>query len=527
MAYDPTRVWLYHELLTAIPEEMGQVLERTAYSPNIKERRDYSCALFDRRGRLLAQAAHIPVHLGAMPPLMEYLLPRFEWRPGEMVLTNDPYQMGTHLPDWTLVAPVFFDGECVGFVANRAHHADIGGTVPGSMPLAREIFEEGIRIPPIKLVREESIDESVLALILANVRTPQERRGDLMAQIGANRVGAQRLVRLLRQQGKQEWEARFEALLDYSEQVIRSLLRTLPAGTYVFEDRLDDDGQGTHDIPIRVRVQVPAGEEGSILFDFTGSAPQSAGGINATEAVTCSACYYVVRCLAPLELPTNAGCWRPVQVIAPPGTVVNACSPAAVAGGNVETSQRIVDVVLGALAQALPDRIPAASQGTMNNLLLGGWDPFRQRPFAYYETIGGGCGASPHRDGASGIHSHMTNTRNTPIEALETAYPVRVLEYRFAEGTGGRGKYRGGNGVERSFLFLCETTVTLFSERRRFAPYGLAGGQPGKRGWNRFLPPEGGQVEMNKGTLRCRAGTRLSICTPGGGGWGKPGGERA
>lgn len=517
---DLAHIWLYHERLSAIPEEMGAVLEYAACSPNIKERRDYSCALFDAQGRLVAQAAHIPVHLGAMPMLMGYLLPRFQWQPGDMVLTNDPYHSGTHLPDWTLVAPVFVGEQLVGFVVNRAHHADTGGATPGSMPLASEIYEEGLRIPPVKLVEAGTINEALLELLLHNVRTPDERRGDLMAQIGANHTGIRRLQALLESEGVEVWSERIDALMDYSEQLTRAALSQIPPGEYEFVDYLDDDGRGARDIPIRVRVVVPAREIGTIRFDFTGSAAQVAGGLNAPEAVTRAACYYVVRCLLPDEVPTNDGCWRPVEVIAPSGTVVNAQPPAAVAGGNVETSQRIVDVLLGALAQALPQQIPAASQGTMNNLLIGGYDPGRRRAFVYYETLAGGAGAHPEADGASAIHTHMTNTRNTPVEALESAYPVRILEYRIAERTGGAGQHRGGDGIVRTYQFLTEATLTLLTERRRRAPYGLQGGKPGKRGQN--LLHVGGEVdvELNKGVVRVPAGAVLTIRTPGGGGWG-------
>jgi N-methylhydantoinase B len=457
-----------------------------------------------------------------MPMLMEWLLPQLEWRPGDMVLTNDPYHAGTHLPDWTLIAPVFVQGQCVGFVANRAHHADTGGSTPGSMPLASEIFEEGLRIPPVYLLHEDTLQRDVLQLLLTNVRTPDERQGDLYAQIGANRIGVRRLQALLETEGVEAWLERFEQLLGYSERLTRAMLRELPPGEYNFEDYLDDDGHGTRNIPIRVTVTVPASEPGTIRFDFTGSAPQCAGGVNAPEAVTRSACFYVVRCLMPAEVPTNAGCWRPVEVVAPEGTVVNARAPAAVAGGNVETSQRIVDVLLGVLAQALPHRIPAASQGTMNNLLFGGYDPIRQQPFVYYETIAGGAGACPDADGASGLHVHMTNTRNTPVEAIESALPVRVLEYRLAERTGGLGRHRGGDGVIRTFQFLTETTLTLFTDRRRHAPYGLQGGKAGKRGQNRLLIGDSLETEIIKGTVRVPPNTILTIRTPGGGGWGSP-----
>ncbi|GIV06921.1 MAG: N-methylhydantoinase B [Fimbriimonadales bacterium] len=518
--FDPSRIWLYYERLSAIPEEMGAVLEYAACSPNIKERRDYSCALFDAQGRLIAQAAHIPVHLGAMPLLLTYLLPRVDWCEGDMVLTNDPYHAGTHLPDWTLVAPVFFGGELVGFVASRAHHADTGGATPGSMPLASEIYEEGLRIPPVKLVEGGALNEAVLQFILHNVRTPDERQGDLMAQMGANRIGVERFQALLESEGKAVWESRFEMLMSYSEQLTRAALQQLPPGEYEFTDYLDDDGRGNRDLAIRVRVVAPGAERGTVRFDFTGSAPQTEGGLNAPEAVTHAACYYVVRCLLPEETPTNDGCWRPIEIIAPPATIVNAQPPAAVAGGNVETSQRIVDALLGALAHALPDKIPAASQGTMNNILFGGYDPFRRKPFVYYETLAGGAGAHPDADGASGIHTHMTNTRNTPVEAIESAYPVRVLEYRLAERTGGSGLRRGGDGIVRSYQFLTETTLTLLTERRRRPPYGLQGGKPGKRGQNLLHIDGEVDAELSKGVIRVPAGAILTVRTPGGGGWG-------
>lgn len=522
--YDASHIWLYHERLSAIPEEMGAVLEYAACSPNIKERRDYSCALFDARGRLIAQAAHIPVHLGAMPMLMEYLLTHIDWRAGDMVLTNDPYHAGTHLPDWTLVAPVFVEGALVGFVASRAHHADTGGSTPGSMPLASEIYEEGLRIPPIKVVVGGALEETIIQLILHNVRTPDERRGDLMAQIGANQIGAKRLQELLQSEGVETWASRFEMLMDYSEQLTRAALSQIPHGEYEFTDYLDDDGRGKRDLPIRVRVVAPAFGAGTIRFDFTGSAPQTEGGLNAPEAVTRAACYYGVRCLLPDDAPTNDGCWRPIEVVAPLGTIVNAQPPAAVAGGNVETSQRIVDTLLGALAEALPHQIPAASQGTMNNILFGGYDPIRNNPFVYYETLAGGAGAHPDADGASGIHTHMTNTRNTPVEAIENAYPVRILEYRIAERTGGAGQHRGGDGIVRCYQFLTETTVTLLTERRRRAPYGLHGGKPGKRGQNLLHIDGEVDAELSKGVIRVPAGAVLTIRTPGGGGSGSSSG---
>ena len=525
MKADPIRLEVFKHLFASAAEEMGLVLRRASYSPNIKERRDFSCALFDARCRMIAQAAHIPVHLGSMPLSVEAAVRAYpKLQPGDMILLNDPYQGGTHLPDITLVSPVFLPegegrGRLFGFVASRAHHADVGGMTPGSMPVAQEIYQEGLIIPPLKLYEAGQLNEGVWKLILANVRTAQERAGDLWAQIAANERGAARLQELAARYGPQEVADYMEALLAYTERMTRRLLQELPDGVYRFEDYLDHDGLQPDPVLIRAAVQI-SGDRA--VIDFSGSAPQVQGSLNAVYAITLSAVYYVFRCLLGLDVPNNAGCLAPVEVIAPPGTVVNARPPAPVAGGNVETSQRIVDVLLGALAQAVPGRIPAASQGTMNNLTIGGWDPRLDSAFAYYETVGGGMGAGPQGDGPPATHSHMTNTLNTPVEALEYAYPLQVVCYEIRRGSGGRGRYRGGDGIRRDLRALAPAQATLITERRRFPPYGVAGGEPGAVGQNVRI--RGGKEELlpGKGTFFLEPGDVLSLRTPGGGGFGRP-----
>jgi N-methylhydantoinase B len=439
--------------------------------------------------------------------------------PGDIIILNDPFLGGTHLPDITLVAPVFIDQRLIGFVANRAHHADVGGITPGSMPVAREIYQEGLIIPPIKLFSGGTLNQAILDLILANVRTPQERSGDLWAQIAANKRGAVRLQELVGHYGIDEVNNYMDKLLAYSELLTRRLLEHIPDGVYTFDDVLDDDGITTQ--PVRIQVSISISGD-HVVVDFTGSAPQQAGSINAVYAITLSAVYYVFRCLIGLDAPNNSGCLAPVQVIAPLGSVVNATHPAPVAGGNVETSQRIVDVLLGALAQALPNGIPAASQGTMNNLTIGGWDTGNDQPFAYYETIGGGMGARPTSNGSSALHSHMTNTLNTPVEALEYAYPLRVLRYEIRQGSGGNGSYRGGDGIRRDIQVLSNAQVTLLTERRVYPPYGMQGGQPGALGENCLITQGEEKTLPGKGTFMIKAGEVISIRTPGGGGYGQP-----
>lgn len=521
--YDPIQLEIFKHLFAAIAEEMGTVLRKTSFSPNIKERRDYSCALFDAAGKMIAQAAHIPVHLGSMPLSVLAALERFSGaealQPGDMVILNDPFRGGTHLPDITLVSPVFDHQRfLLGFVASRAHHADVGGMTPGSMPVSREIFQEGLVIPPLRLMHAGAINQEILDLLLANVRTPLERSGDIWAQISANQRGANRLVEMASRYGRQAIADSMQQLLAYTERMTRNLITSLPDGTFEFEDWLDEDGVSGQPILIRVAVHIHSDEA---VIDFTGSSAQQLGGINAVYAITVSAVYYVFRCLLGLDVPNNSGCLVPVQVIAPPRSVVNAASPAGVAGGNVETSQRIVDVLLGALAQACPDKVPAASQGSMNNLTIGGWDSRQDKPFTYYETIGGGMGARPSSDGPSAIHSHMTNTLNTPIEALEYAYPIMLKEYSIRRNSGGMGKYRGGDGIRRSLQVLEDCQVTLLSDRRIFPPYGLQGGAPGQVGRN-FILREGREIPLpGKGSLDLKAGDVLIIETPGGGGWGE------
>ena len=514
---DPIRLEVFKHLLASVAEEMGVVLRRTSYSPNIKERRDFSCALFDAGGEMVAQAAHIPVHLGAMPLSVQAAVAALDLGPGDVAILNDPYRGGTHLPDITLVTPVFVDGRLFAFAASRAHHADVGGMSPGSMPIARELIQEGLIIPPLKLVEAGQVNQGLLDLLLANVRTPQERWGDLQAQLAANATGARRVGDLVARYGAAEVQAAMQGLVDYAERMTRRLLAELPDGVYRFRDWLDDDGVDPEPAEIAVAIAVK-GDEATV--DFSGTSPQRRGSVNAVYAITLSATLYAFRCLLGDDAPTNSGCLRPLHVLAPAGSLVNALPPAPVAGGNVETSQRITDVLLGALAQAAPDRVPAASQGTMNNLTIGGWDAARGQSFAYYETIAGGMGARSGKDGADAIHTHMTNTLNTPVEALEYVYPLRVLRYEIRRGSGGAGKWRGGDGVRRDIELLADAQVTLLSERRVLAPYGLAGGEPGARGRNVLIRGGTEQELPGKTTLDARAGDVVSVQTPGGGGWG-------
>lgn len=520
--FDPIRLEVFKHLFSSIPEEMGAVLRRSSYSPNIKERRDYSCALFDCNGDMIAQAAHIPVHLGSMPLSVSAAINAFQdsLTAGDTIISNHPFLGGTHLPDITLISPVFIHDILIGYVANRAHHSDIGGISPGSMPIASEIYQEGLIIPPIKLISKGILNQGVMDLILSNVRTPNERSGDLLAQMAANQRGVIRLQNLVERYGKDEVCGYMTKLLAYSEKLVREKLKTIPEGTYTYEDALDDDGRSSQVVPIRVSISVI---NDTALVDFTGSAPQQSGGLNAVYAITLSAVYYTFRCIINFDAPNNSGCLAPITVIAPQGSIVNATHPAAVAGGNVETSQRIVDVLLGALSKAMPDVIPAASQGTMNNLTIGGWDAKKNLPFAYYETIGGGMGARPNADGLSAIHSHMTNTLNTPIEALEYSYPLKVICYEIRLGSGGAGLHSGGNGIRRDIQVLCDAQITLLTDRRIIPPYGLQGGLPGETGQNRLISNGSIQKLPGKGSFQLKAGDIISILTPGGGGFGTPG----
>lgn len=518
---DPVLLEVYRHRFTGIAEEMGVTLQRTSYSPNIKERLDFSCALFDRSGRLIAQAAHIPVHLGAMPASVEAAFEAVElWQPGDMVILNDPFAGGTHLPDITMVSPVFVDGEMdpVFFVASRAHHADVGGMTPGSLPLSTEIYQEGLILPPVRLYRAGVVNQDLLSVLLRNVRTPDERRGDLAAQRAAHVVGETRLQELAISNGMGEVQEYAHHLIAYSERMVRSMLKSWPSGEYVFEDVLELDGNGVlHEPVIKVKVTI---REGEAHFDFAGTSSATASSLNAVLSITKSACYYVITSLMDEDVSVNSGCFAPVTVSAPAGSLVNALPPAAVAGGNVETSQRIVDVAFGALAQALPERVPAASQGTMNNLTIGG-KTLDGKPFAYYETIAGGMGASRAADGLDGVHVHMSNTLNTPVEALEMVFPFRIEQYALRTDADGLGVHRGGKGVIREYAFLTTVTATVLSERRLRGPWGLAGGQPGAMGRNVWIDRSGEEhVLPAKFSRSFEAGERLRIETPGGGGWG-------
>jgi N-methylhydantoinase B len=525
-SYHPIRLEIYRNLFSSIAQEMGTVLRRTAYSPNIKERRDYSCALFDDQGQLVAMGDHMPVHLGSMPLAVQAAREAFALDPGDVVILNDPFAGGTHLPDVTMVAPLYEPSDAsqpVSFVACRAHHSDVGGMSPGSMPLSTDIFQEGIRIPPIKLYERGKLNRDLLRFVLCNVRTPVEREGDLAAQVGSLKVGEKRVLALVEKNGRQEVNDYMRALQDYGERVMKQVVSKIPDGSYRAEDLLDDDGGAGGPTPgksIKIKVALEVRGE-KMKVNFSGSHPQVRGCVNAVEAITLAAVYYVLRCLAPEDTPTSAGLIRPVEVTIPTGTVVNANYPAATAGGNVETSQRIVDVLLKALSAARLENMPAASSGTMNNLSLGSVGPGTGQTFSYYETIGGGMGASSQADGDSGIHTHMTNTLNTPIEALEGYFPVRVKEYRLRQGSGGKGKFNGGDGIIRSLEMLADCHVTMLSERRRYAPYGLRGGSSGKTG-NNYLVVKGRRKKLpGKFSLSLSKGDVIRIETPGGGGWGE------
>lgn len=518
MNANPILLEVFKNRFSSISEEMGVTLNRTAFSPNIKERRDFSCAIFDKQGDMIAQAAHIPVHLGSMPLSVKSALEMARFREGDMVILNDPFKGGTHLPDITIVAPVFSDRREPSFyVANRAHHADVGGMTPGSMPLATSIFQEGIIIPPLKICEGGEIDKKLMQFFLNNVRTPVEREGDFAAQIMANVTGVRRVIELIEKYDLELVDTYSEYLMDYADRIMRKTIQRIPDGRYTFEDYLDDDGLNNEPIKIRVHIEI-TGDKATL--DFSDSYEQAKGGINAVYAITLSCVLYVFRSLIAEDIPTNAGCLRPITVLTRKGTVVDADFPAAVAGGNVETSQRVVDVVLGALSQALPEEIPAASQGTMNNNTIGGIDDRTGQAFAYYETLGGGMGASIRSHGESAVHSHMTNTLNTPIEALEYSYPFLVTEYSIRRGSGGEGKFRGGDGMVREIKLLSDAEITVLSERRKIPPYGQAGGKPGKTGRNIVI--KGGEKSERPGKFseQLQKGDILRIETPGGGGFG-------
>ncbi len=507
---DSIELGLFASRIEAVCEEMGAVLQQAAFSPNIRDRLDYSCAVFDPQGELCAQAAHIPVHLGSMAYAMRDLVQCRSWVEGDMLVVNDPYRGGTHLPDVTLVAPVFVEGVCAGFVANRAHHADIGADSPGSMPVGSRLEDEGLLIPPTLLMKDGELVGAVLDDIIEATHNRTVTRGDFSAQISANRIGVAR-VGALAAGGVERYLAGLEEINRYGERLAHEALSALPNGEYRFVDYMDDDGQGNTDIELRVLLTI---NDGEVDVDFTGTAGQVEGNINCPLSVVAAAVFYVFRCLMDERVPACAGSFRHIKLLAPHGCLLNARAPAAVAAGNVETSSRVVDLVLGALAQVVPERVAAASQGTMNNLAMGsrhgkGWD--------YYETIGGGMGAGAGGGGLSGVQTHMTNTLNTPIEVLESVYPLRIRRYALREGSGGAGRVKGGEGLVREYEFLGKADVTLLTERRVHSPWGLSGGEAGSRGENSL----NGLRLAPKVAVSVKTGDRLEIRTPGGGGYGK------
>ena len=514
-ALSPSDLAIAEAAFSSVAEEMGESLTRSAFSPNIKERRDHSCGVFSSDGFLIAQAAHIPVHLGAMPMTVRTILDMAPFKKGDIITLNDPYKGGNHLPDITTVAPVFFGERLIGFVATRAHHADIGGMAPGSMPVATELYQEGLIIPPIRLVDAGKISQAAWSIILRNSRSPHEREGDLRAQLAATTLGIERVQSLVDRFSPEGVEIRFEAMLSHGERVIREVISKIPKGVYEAEDFLEISEGGKIKLSLEVK-------EDSLSFDFAGTDPESrTTSLNAVAQVTESACYYAVRSLAPLDAPTNEGCYRPVHIALPRKSLVNASDPRAVSAGNVEVSQRITDVALKALSKALPDLIPAASSGTMNNITIGGYDSRRNRSYAYYETLAGGAGGGPHQAGRSGVHTHMTNTLNTPVEAIPLAYPFSIERYELRTGSGGRGKNAGGEGLVREYLFSEPATVTIISERRKLQPWGLAGGDDGASGVNRLIRANQEEYELAaRETVQVDAGDRIIIETPGGGGFG-------
>lgn len=498
---------LFVSRIQSICREMGAVLQYSAFSPNIRDRLDFSCAVFDADGELCAQAAHIPVHLGSMAYAMRDIVSRFQWQDGDVLVLNDPYLGGTHLPDITLLAPVFNGPHLLGFAANRAHHADIGARTPGSMPLTQTIYEEGVLIPPGLLYQGTRLNDATLEELLQRVHVPERTRADLSAQVSSVRKGVRLLQTLIKDSGATQFKLMLTELNHYAEALALTAISEIPAGIYVCRDVMDDDGFGDHDIPISATIHISGNR---VTVDFEGTADQVRGNINCPLSVTAAAVYYCFYCLMPKQTPACSGCFRPIEIRAQSGSLVNAVHPAAVTAGNVETSTRLVDVILGALATALPERIPAASHGSMNNIAMGTstWD--------YYETLGGGMGAGPVTDGMHAVQTHMTNTLNTPIEILEMNYPLRIIEYGIRGQSGGTGRHRGGNGLVRKYLFLQDCSVTMLSERRRHPPPGLQGGTAGTAAVNAL----NGTILPGKFTVQAAAGDILTVKTGGGGGWG-------
>jgi N-methylhydantoinase B len=512
------RLEVFRHLFASVADEMGASLQRSSFSPNIKERRDFSCALFDAEGRTIAQAAHIPVHLGAMPLCVAAVRESCELRRGDAVLLNDPYRGGTHLPDVTLVSPVFLgrSRRPSFFCASRAHHADVGGAHPGSMAPADDVHAEGLRVPPIHLVERGRVRRDVLDLVLANLRVPREREGDLLAQWAANRLGDERMHGLAAEHSPSALARHAAGLLEWTARSARALIRSLPDRPASFEDVLDPLPPGTRGPAIRATIRRRGNR---LVVDLRESGDQVGGGLNATRAVALSAVVYVLRLLLPAGIPTNQGLLRDVDVLTRPGSLLDPLYPAPVAAGNVETSQRLVDVLLGAFARLLPGRIPAASSGTMSNLSFGGALP--DGAFTYYETIAGGAGASREGDGAHAVHTHMTNTRNTPIEAFEQRFPVRVERLTIRRGSGGEGAHRGGDGVVKELRFLAPARAAWIADRTASRPWGAGGGGEGAGGIARVRRGRISRELPGRAVVELSAGDVLSIETPGGGGWGR------
>ncbi len=519
MTLSPFELEIFQNILSSIAEEMGVVLIRAGFSPNIKERRDLSCAIFQSNGDMIAQAAHIPIHLASMSFAVRAVLDMPEISEGDVLILNDPFRGGTHLPDITCIMPVFYNNKLEFFVASRAHHADIGGLTPGSMPLSTSIDQEGILIPPSKLYKKRKLNKKLFSEILASTRDPEEREGDFNAQVGAIELGEKRLLETIEKYSLKKVKQAGNELLNYSEKIMKEVIELIPNGVYEFEDYLDDDGVGTNKIPIKAKVTIK-GQRARV--DLRGSSGQVRGNLNTPYSVTTAAVIYVFQCLAPSSMPLNSGPLRVVEIIVDDNSILNAKYPAAVVGGNVETSQRVVDVVFGALSKAVPKKVPAASAGSMSNLTFGGINPKTGKDYAYYETIAGGMGGRFGLDGVSAIQTHMTNTLNTPIESLERELPVMLNSYSIRKNSGGQGKYRGGDSIVREYKFLLDTTVSMITERRRFAPYGIEGGGLGKKGKNTLIREGNASKIAPKASFKVKKGDSIRIETPGGGGWGKP-----
>ena len=510
--------------LTYAAEEMGITLRNSAYSPNIKERMDFSCTIFDRKKRLAAQAEHIPVHLGSMQLAVQKGLEKFNGKleDGDMILFNDPYISGTHLPDITLICPIFYKGKIIAYSVNKAHHSDVGGKAPGSMAGdATEIYQEGIIVPPVKFVKRKAIDEEIAGILLNNVRTPEVRLGDLRAQIAANLLGKKRVLELANRYGVKTFHNAVEEILNYSERRMQIEINKMPRGSYSAEDYLENTGTSNRKIKIKVTITI---KKNQLLIDYTGTDKQVNGPVNAVMGVTFSGVYYVLKCLTDPAIPMNDGCYRPVTIHVPKGSLMNPTPPAPVAGGNVETSQRNVDVLLKAFAQILPERVCAACQGTMNNIAVGGTNFESGIPWTFYETVAGGFGGRKGIDGVDAVHTHMTNTMNTPIEAIETLYPIRFLKYELRRDSGGPGKWRGGVGLERSWMLLTSSaTLSVLAERTKTSPWGLYGGKPGAKGEYYIIKRNGKRIKLkSKCTVKIEKGDIFVVRTPGGGGYGNP-----